>query len=322
MPCYSPLKGFRSVSTGGIVFKRSSDAYEAMEVACGSCLGCRLDRSRTWAVRIIHESSLWPIGYSTFVTLTYDDEKLPEDMSIHVRELQLFFKKLRKKVRPGKVRYFAVGEYGAVCPAHGKAVNSEAAGIERCLVCKVGRPHYHVCLFGVQFNDAELYSEREGIRLFTSEALTETWGNGYATFGELTYESAAYCARYCLKKITGEASKEHYLSCTFDGEIKEVTPEFVTMSRRPGIGHGWFEKYIEDVFPSDEVPVPGRGVLRKAPRYYEKQLEAKDPKMLEDIKELRKAFRKAHADEYTPERLWSKYKVKKAQLSQLKRNLE
>ena len=69
MPCYSPLKGFRNLESGGIVFKRSSIAGEAMEVACGQCLGCRLDRSRMWAIRIVHEASLH--DDNCFLTLTY-----------------------------------------------------------------------------------------------------------------------------------------------------------------------------------------------------------------------------------------------------------
>lgn len=94
------------------------------------------------------------------------------------------------------------------------------------------------------------------------------------------------------------------------------------MSRRPGIGRAWYEKYKTDVFPSDEVPVPGRGVLRGVPRYYDKILETQDPRQFEEIKKLREAFAKAHAHDYTPERLMAKYKCKKAQLKELTRRLE
>ena len=103
MPCYSPLKGFRNKENGGIVFKRSKIAGEAMEVACGQCLGCRLDHSRMWATRIIHEAESW--DENCFITLTYNDDHLPSDGSLVKSDFQKFMKKLRKRVYPRRVRY-------------------------------------------------------------------------------------------------------------------------------------------------------------------------------------------------------------------------
>ena len=75
MPCYSPLKGWKDRHTGGLSFRRDN-AFEKMEVACGQCLGCRLDYSRMWAMRIVHESTLHELdGGNCFVTLTYRDPK-------------------------------------------------------------------------------------------------------------------------------------------------------------------------------------------------------------------------------------------------------
>ena len=93
------------------------------------------------------------------------------------------------------------------------------------------------------------------------------------------------------------------------------------MSRRPGIGKDWFDRYQDDCFPSDEVPVPGRGVFKKVPRYYEELFKHKDAMTHEEIKAMRQRFREEHGDEYTPERLMQKYKVKKAQVGQLKRSV-
>ena len=94
------------------------------------------------------------------------------------------------------------------------------------------------------------------------------------------------------------------------------------MSRRPGIARYWYEKFKDDCFPRDEVPVPGQGVFKKAPRYYEQIFQTEDPVTYEEIKNLRKSFRDAHKEEYTPGRLMQKYKVKKAQYEMLKRGLE
>ena len=93
------------------------------------------------------------------------------------------------------------------------------------------------------------------------------------------------------------------------------------MSRRPGIGRDWYEKYKDDVFPSDEVPVPGYGVFQKVPRYYEELFGVEDPEKLEEVKVVREEFMRAHGDDYTPERLRDRYKVKKAQVDMLKRSL-
>ena len=278
------------------MFKRGSNAGEAMEVACGQCLGCRLDRSRMWAMRIVHEASLY--DDNCFVTLTYDPEHLPPGGSLVKQDFQKFMKRLRKRFPSRKIRYYHCGEYGD----------------------QLDRPHYHACLFNLCFDDLEFFSENNGCSLFTSKTLQELWPYGFSTIGDLTFESAAYTARYCLKKVTGSLSHDHYLRCDEYGVAYWLEPEYTTMSRRPGIGKDWYETYKSDVFPSDEVPVPGSGVYKKVPRYYETILASEDPEMHEEIKRLRKVFRDTHGDDYRPERLMAKYKVKRAQVGQLKRS--
>ena len=225
MPCYSPLKGFVNKESGGIVFKRSKIAGAEMEVACGQCLGCRLDRSREWAARIVHEAQLY--DDNCFITLTYDDEHLPKDGSLDKSHFQKFMKRLRKRFSDRKIRYYHCGEYGD----------------------QLDRPHYHACLFNFDFMDKELLKERDGNFLFVSQTLHELWPYGFSTVGELTFQSAAYCARYVLKKVNGVLSQDHYLRCDENGVAYWLQPEYTTMSRRPGIGRDWYEKYKEDVHP-------------------------------------------------------------------------
>lgn len=93
------------------------------------------------------------------------------------------------------------------------------------------------------------------------------------------------------------------------------------MSRRPGIAQEWFQKYWQDVFPSNEVPVPGVGVLKSVPRYYDEAMERIDGLLLDQVKEERQKYRHENAAEFSPERLMAKYKVKKAQVGQLKRTV-
>jgi len=327
MPCYSPLKGWKDSETGGIKF-RAEGASTRMEVACGQCLGCRLDRSRMWAARIVHEASLHEFERGNcFVTLTYRDEvectyeqlangyHIPSDWSLHKSHFQKFMKRLRKHFAPDKIRFFHCGEYGNRCK-HG--LDLELVG---CPMCNVGRPHYHAILFNCSFDDLEVYSEKLGEPRYTSPTLEKIWKYGFVDVGEVTFESAAYVARYCLKKVNGVMGDDHYMQTDLDGCASWVAPEYSTMSRRPGIGKEWFDKYSSDCFPSDEVPVPGSGVFKKVPRYYAELFETADPLSYEQIKEMRLKFRKENADEYTPQRLMSKYKVKKAQVNLLKRNI-
>lgn len=305
-----------------------------MEVACGSCLGCRLDSSRVWACRIVHEASLY--SDNNFVTLTYDDDHLPGNLSISKREIQLFNKKLRN--RHGKIRYFYTGEYGNICPTHGLEIGT---GPTQCRQCNVGRPHYHGILFGTDFPDKKIYSTRDGIPLYYSDNLNKLWDNGFATIGEVNFDTAAYVARYTMKKLGGQMAEEHYQVTDRYGEWHKLEPEFSLMSRghtcaehrglpyqldcpkcSRGVGADWYYQYISDIFPSDDLPIPGRGVIKKVPRYYETLYEKTNADDLQHIKDIRQVFRKEHADDYTPERLYARYRVKKAQVNLLKRSAQ
>lgn len=301
MTCYSPLKGFEDKENGGIIFKRSSQAGAAMEVSCGQCIGCRIDKSKEWAARIVHESRMHQDN--CFITLTYDAENLPYDGGLHKQHFQKFIKKLRKQHEPKKLKYFHCGEYGE----------------------ELSRPHYHACLFGIDFTDREAWSSSNNVTTFISETLQRIWGKGFTTCGNLEYESAAYCSRYILKKITGARGMEHYQKIdAMTGEIYQIQPEYITMSlgrtKGNGIGGTFYEKYKTDFFPRDECPIPGKGVYKKIPRYYEEIYAKQAPEEYEAIKKRREIYRKEHEAEYSAERLITKYKVKKAQLAHLPRN--
>ena len=322
MPCYSPLKGWRDAETGAWKSK-AAGCEDEMEVACGSCLGCRLDRARMWSMRIVHEASLHEFDHGNcFITLTYREPiectqkqldnglHVPADWSLHKSHFQKFMKRLRK-VFPQKIRYFMCGEYGATC-RHGFQLNDVS-----CPVCNTGRPHYHAILFNCTFPDLVKYTQSHGEDRYTSPLLEKVWKYGFVDVGEVNFESAAYVARYALKKVTGVPADTHYFDSE-NGDFK--TPEYCAMSRGGrekgpgGIGAQWYEKHKDDLFPSDEVPVSGQGVIKGMPRYYEELFKEEDPLTLEEIKEKRQEFLRENADEYTPERLYSKYKVKKAHL--------
>ena len=277
-------------------------------------------------MRIVHESVLHEMdGGNCFATLTYRDRRectndqlknsyhVPDDWSLRKSHFQKFMKRLRK-AHPQRIRYFHCGEYGNVCQ-HGLEV-------QHCDVCNVGRPHYHVILFNLFFDDLVPVAAKNGITYYTSPRLNSFWPYGFVQVGEVNFTSAAYVARYALKKITGLNADAHYQGVTIDGEWTRVQPEYCTMSRRPGIGREFYERYVDDIFPSDETPVPGHGVVQSVPRYYAEIFKETDPREYEVIKALRQEWLEENKEDMTPERLLDKYNVKLAQLALLSRGDE
>lgn len=318
MACYKPLKAYRALAVNpsgkrSLVFNPKFGYTDMpVEVPCGQCIGCRLERSRQWAMRCLHEASLHKD--SCFITLTYNDENLPDDCSVHVEHFQKFMKRFRKAVAPRKIRFFHCGEYGSNDPNNPKHVRQYG-------ISKLGRPHYHALIFGYDFDDLELVREKDGIRLYHSAMLSGLWPYGFNTVGSVTFESAAYVARYVTKKINGEQAEEHYTRTDPEtGEVFHVEPEYVTMSRRPGIGSKWFEEYSGDAYPKDFITVRGKEI--KPPKYYDKLLELTDEEMYLSVKAARLRLAKANAPDNTPDRLAQKEKVKLAQAAMLVRPLD
>jgi len=264
-----------------------------------------------WAMRIVHEASLPEHAHGNcFITLTYrsiedcnsDQFKkghhVPEDYSLNYHHFRDFLKRLRRHF-PQSIRYFHCGEYG-----------------DENL-----RPHYHACLFNVTFDDQVIETTTDRYSTYTSPTLQKLWPYGFHNIGALNYETASYTAGYILKKITGLQALEQYLRNDENGVAFWVKSPYTTMSLKPGIGQKFYEKYKDDFFPSDESPVPGKGIIKKVPRYYEQILKLNDPDTHELVKQLRQVFIAAHREDFTPARLRAKYDCHKARQSQSKRTL-
>lgn len=227
-----------------------------------------------------------------FITLTYSDENLVhggQTPTLYPRDLQLFLKKLRKKFGKG-IRFFACGEYGD----------------------ENNRPHYHACIFGMDFKDKQYYRSRKGIKYYVSQTLAELWPQGTHTIGECNFETAAYVARYVMKKKTGP----HAL---FYKELG-ILPEFTRMSRRPGVGSGWLEKYQSDVFPRDYIVIRG-GKKCTPPKYYTSKYEITNPEQYTILKLLRRKQQMKNLKNNTLKRLIVREEVKKSQIKSLSRKL-
>lgn len=273
MPCYHPKQAFlaphRGINGKQIVRFHYVSGYSEISLPCGRCMGCRVARSREWAIRLTHESKLHE--FSSFITLTYSDEFLPEDYGLHKEHWVGFMKRLRAHIEYHHpdlppLRFYACGEYG-----------------EQSL-----RPHYHAIIFGVAFPDQVVYTKAKGKITYTSPTLEKLWGMGFATVSGVSFANAAYVAGYVQKKIHGERAEKHYRRTNpLTGEQFQVEPEFALMSRRKGIGRDHITQFLSDVYPSDHCIVDGHKA--QAPRFYDKVLAELDPSGMETVRAKRKA---------------------------------
>lgn len=261
-----------------IVFKRPDDKpHRLIELPCGQCLMCRIEKAKQWQKRIIAESKMHENNY--FVTLTYDDESLQtndclkiqidmdtgeileqkiETKPILVKKDVTDFKKrllehFREKGHTG-IRFYYCGEYGST----------------------TDRPHYHIIFFNLPLDDLQFYKlNKQGQPMFNSKLLTEKWGMGHVVIGSLTYESAGYVARYVLKKQQS--------GTIYDGRPKE----FTEMSRRPGIGHSYYEKYKDSIYNYDAMLIPKEfenSFWSKPPKYFDDMYSEEENERMYDIK--------------------------------------
>lgn len=229
-----------------------------MFVPCSTCVGCHLAKARAWAIRCRLELQDHPAA--CWVTLTYDEAHVPP--TLHKRHLQGWFKRVRHHVRQQdnvkrralrikvkdykhyrRVRFFACGEYGELN----------------------GRPHYHAIIFGLDRH--------------SSGFLSDKWGMGNVQIDELSPAAMAYVCGYALKKAgkrdklvlggrvsffdKGPATANTFVDKT-TGELYRLRikhePEFLLMSRRPGIG-GNARRFATSwrssaIWGGKEVPVP------------------------------------------------------------------
>lgn len=306
MACYHPLKAFphgktvngkdnyiitsydvnhlevlnglvKEVYDIGRTYIESKLIRDYKEIPCGKCIGCRLDYSRTWANRMMLELEYHDSAY--FLTLTYDNENVPvtyyadertgeaiEALTLVKRDVQLFFKRLRKAGQ--KVRYYLAGEYGD----------------------NTMRPHYHAIVYGLVLNDLQVIKRSSEGVLYTSDYLTKIWKNGIVGVANVTWNTCAYVARYVTKKLNGKLG-EFY-------KVHNIQPEFCLMSRRPGIGRQYYEDNKNRIYETDELIIKTKegGKSVRPPRYFDNIYEIEYPEKFEELKERRmeksKALRK------------------------------
>lgn len=294
MACFHPVRAFQ-LSSGEVVFSERGDVRRDLVLPCGRCIGCRLERSRQWALRCLHESKMHKVN--SFLTVTYDSAHVPENYGLSVRDHQLFMARVRQEFRPNRFRFYMCGEYG------------EGGS----------RPHYHYVAFGLDFSDKRYLRKSGSGKLYTSEVLERLWGKGYCTIGDVTPQSIEYVTRYVLEKQIGEDADSRYNAIDFStGEIIFRKSEFALMSRHPGIGGTFFDKFESDIFPHDHCIYKGKPV--KPPRYYDLRYAQKHETDFKELQSARELRAYGHRDDATPERLKVREQVTYSRLDQGKRN--
>lgn len=295
----------------------------------------------------MHEARLHT--HNCFLTLTYDDDHLPDSFSLNHRDFQLFIKKLREASQRqlGRAVFNASNEqpaagrepptitdvhpiqvaYESRTRRHGASPHTPGnfRPIIRYHMCGEygptnGRQHFHANIFGLNFADRKTAEKSEaGYQLYKSKKLDEIWGNGRARIGQLTWQTAAYTARYNLKKAGDKNKKVVEILDPDTGEIYKRVPEYMKMSRGQGIGKGWIKNYTSDVYPHGTIIVAGGEV--SPPRFYDEYYRTLDPEGYERLKSQRRdAQSKAEPKGLTRSRLDAEEAVTRAKLAFLKRN--
>lgn len=233
MVCYFPRNAWFK-EDGSFTFNRKqavNPLAPPMKSSCKQCFGCRRKNACDWATRCVHEQSLHDC--SSFITLTYDQQNIPSDRSLCHRDWQLFMKSFREDNPHVRIRQLMCGEYGE----------------------DLGRPHFHGIIFGHDF-----YADRTpfkrgpgGHMIYNSSSLDRYWKRGWATVSDVCFESAAYVAGYCFKKINGDKALTHYERYDpYTGEVFLLRPEYNRASKFPPLGIAWLEKFHEEIFVNDD----------------------------------------------------------------------
>lgn len=215
-------------------------------VPCGQCTHCRLNYARSWSIRLAHEQLKYGQN-CCIITLTYAPAYLPKNGSLEKSDFQKFMKRLRKQCGSKSIRYYCVGEYGG----------------------KFHRAHMHCVLFGIPV-DSKVFINRHkhfenGIQKgWHADMLAWSDPDTHEPIGKVhiapfSSSLAYYVTGYILKKVKGHLAKEYY-------DERGIIPEFVLMSRKPGLGEDYVRSHAS-YFVNHQYVTQGRSKW-PLPRYY------------------------------------------------------
>lgn len=289
MACFRPLYGWQTEPGAPLSFGAEPPNTRKVDIPCGYCLGCRLAKSKAWAVRCMHEAQTH--RDNCFITLTYSQDNYRPGLN-HA-DFRRFIR--RVVAAKGKTRYFMCGEYGD----------------------KFQRPHYHAILFGQRFPDTK-HTKAGG-----SEELERLWGMGFTSVDEANMETAAYIARYQVKKVYGLRASAYYTRVDMrTGEYVRVRPEYCAMSKGPAIGHEFLTRYWPEIYAARDGVVTKGGATLKAPRYYDEWLERNHGKLREEKNIERTEKLRLYEKDNTDERLQTRELIAYENIKRKTRQLE
>ena len=301
MPCYHPLIRYEDktkyiTAADGHKYhpaqiNRPFDRKETLEyttqfhgaglIPCGKCIGCRLEYAKEWANRGYLESKLYDDNFCWFVTLTYDDNNLVTEWkdekegisnsavsgTLVPRHFTRFMHDLRqimeRRYNRTGIRFMGCGEYGD----------------------EKERPHYHVILFNCYLPSDTFYEPRLINKefYFRNTIIEEAWKKGISNISECTWNTINYTARYITKKVNGKESWKHYAE-------KGIYPEFMRVSRMPGIAKPYYDLHKEDIYKTDSIWIKNKaGIVQcKPPKYFDYLYEKECPEHWKRIQADRK----------------------------------
>lgn len=325
MTCYHPIQAFvnginEDTGKKRIVFEPKTIRDVPLALPCGKCIGCRLEKTRQWAVRGMAELiTTKEKGYeSCFLTLTYSDKYYPKNGCLKEAQpdIQKFIKRLRARHpeiahydEDGKlvsdIRFFYSGEYTPTSQ----------------------RPHWHIIVYGYDFPDKEpielsdsgkiLYHSKE--LEFYNAGKPPLWNLGIHRIGDVEYDSIRYVAKYITKKLDGVQAHEinegdflrYYERFIPDtSEIVTVSPEYCETPRRPGLGHDFLVKYWDEIYPSESI-VFNKENPQRTTKYFDKLLEDINPDLLEKVINDRRNYVLNTQEEHSKERMDTKEGITK-----------
>lgn len=208
-------------------------------VPCGKCYNCRNKYRLSWQLRLQHEFISYH-GSAMFLTLTYNNENLPENRQLLKSDVQLFIKRLRKFYSGVKIKYFIAGEYGD----------------------KFKRPHYHAIIYGLR---APEYKKKDSIKNYKYGKFiaNKIWKKGFCHVGYVDSKCISYVSKYIMKKFV---SNDKFT--VPDGFIQPFT------LKSSGLGLDWLINHIEHVVDGvkNHKTVKLFNGRVSYPRYYRKKL--------------------------------------------------
>lgn len=361
MPCFKPIAAvqpypgaqpllFGPVATHGHLRPLTG----RIDLPCNDCIGCFRRTSLEWACRCVHEAQMH--RYNSYITLTYDDNNLPANNSLHHPHFVRFMKDVRHAIarndenlllerdelstertskRASRIRDLT-SSLATVGPDENQNRLPSLLALTRAILTpeikfymageygeKYGRPHYHSLLFGVDFRDKTYHGKtKAGEKIYRSYTLEKLWPYGYSSIGAVTFNSAAYISRYIMKKRRGDGNTENYEILDLEtGEIYIKKKEYNCMSRAEGIGKAWLEEFTPDVYHRDRV-ITKQGRELRPPRYYDKLYKKMDAAHLQHLKHARELEALAQKAHHTPARLAVQEEVAKAKARFQTRNFE